>query len=282
VKVCSCAATAAAVMVLAAEVAAAPIPLGDGQQNVNLRGNELVVFTYRPKQCSKPSLLLVFHGMAGVPPYRNHARSIADRNCMIVVAPRFEPRTAAYQLGGIVRRGVVQAPEDWTINIVIDIANWARTATGIKDYYLISHSADGQFLSRVAAFLPTEARRIVIGNPSTHVLATLDVKAPYGLGGVYSGAEGEEQLRRYLAQPVTIFLGNSDIGEDDDDLNTGPDAMAQGKTRLERGLNTFNSAKKLAAARGWAFNWRLVRVPGADHSARTMFGSPQALAALRP
>ena len=236
-------ATAFAVVLLAAEVAAAPIPPGDGQQNVSLRGTELVVFTYRPKQCSKPSLLLVFHGMAGVPPYRDHARPIADRNCMIVVAPRFEPRTATYQLGGIVRRGVVQTPEDWTINIVIDIANWARAATGIKDYYLISHSAGGQFLSRVAAFLPTEARRIAIGNPSTHVLATLDVKAPYGLGGVYSGAEGEEQLRRYLAQPVTIFLGNSDIGEDDDDLNTGPDAMAQGKTRLERGLNAFTSAK---------------------------------------
>jgi hypothetical protein len=87
-------------------------------------------------------------------------------------------------------------------------------------------------------------------------------------------------LRRYLAQPVTIFLGNSDIGEHDDDLNTGPDAMAQGKTRLERAPNTFTSAKKLAAAHGWAFNWRLVRVPGVGHSARTMFSSPQALARI--
>jgi pimeloyl-ACP methyl ester carboxylesterase len=272
----SYAVSVSAIVLLVSEVAAAPIPLGAGQQNVNLRGTELVVFTYRPNPCPKPSLLLVFHGLGGVAAYRDHARSIADRNCMIVVVPQFEPRTATYQLGGIVRRGVVQAPEDWTINIVIDIANWARAATNIRDYYLISHSAGGQFLSRVAAFLPTEARRIVIANPSTHVLATLDVKAPY------SGAEREEQLRRYLAQPVTIFLGNSDISEDDDDLNTGPDAMAQGKTRLDRGLNAFNTARKLAAARGWTINWRLIRVLGAGHSAGTMFRSPQAVDALRP
>jgi hypothetical protein len=276
----SAAATAAFVL-LAAEVAAAPIPEGPGQQIVDLKGTKLVVFTYRPNRCPRPSLLLVLHGRGGVPSYRDHARPIADRNCMIVVAPRFEPRTATYQLGGIVMKGVVQDPRDWTINIVTEIASWAREATGIKDYYLISHSAGGQFLSRVAAFLPTEARRIVIANASTHVLATFDVKAPYGLGGVYSGAEGEKQLRRYLVQPVTIFLGESDIGEDDDDLNVGPDAMAQGKTRLERGLNAFNSAKELATARGWAFNWRLVRAPGIGHSARAMFRSPQALDALR-
>ena len=201
---------------------------------------------------------------------------------MVVVAPQFTTSTQIYQLGGMIRQGVVKDPQDWTINIVSRISDWARKETGITQYYLIGHSAGAQFLSRVAAFLPTEARRIVIANPSTHVLPTLDVKAPYGLGGIYPRATEEVQLRRYLEQPVTIYLGESDVGEDDDDLNVGPDAMAQGKTRFERGMKAFNDGRELAGSRGWTFNWRLVRAPGVGHSARAMFSAPAASEALRP
>ena len=89
-----------------------------------------------------------------------------------------------------------------------------------------------------------------------------DVDAPHGLGGVYAGSLAEMQLRSYLALPVTIFLGEEDTDEDQDSLNKTPQAMAQGKTRFERGQNVFKAGKELAANRGWAFNWRLVRAPG--------------------
>jgi len=39
------------------------------------------------------------------------------------------------------------------------------------------------------------------------VFASLAIVAPYGLGKVYSGTEGEAALRRYLEQPLTIYLG---------------------------------------------------------------------------
>jgi hypothetical protein len=58
--------------------------------------------------------------------------------------------------------------------------------------------------------------------------------------------------------------------------------MAQGATRLERGLNIYRQARTLAVAQRWAFNWRLVKLPGAGHNARQMFSSPQTLAALKP
>jgi hypothetical protein len=83
-----------------------------------------------------------------------------------------------------------------------------------------------------------------------------------------------------LEQPVTIFLGEDDIG--DKDLNETPAAMAQGKTRYERGLNVYREAGKIATDRGWRFNWRLVEIPGVGHSARRMFSSPLAREALRP
>ena len=99
-------------------------------------------------------------------------------------------------------------------------------------YSIIGHSAGGQFLSRLAAFVPTEAQRIVVTNPGTHVFASLQIKAPYGLGGVHSDTRAQAELRRYLAQPVTIFLGQADTG--DEELDERPDAQRQGTTRYER------------------------------------------------
>lgn len=148
------------------------------------------------------------------------------------------------------------------------------------EYALIGHSAGGQFLSRVAAFVPTGASRIVIANPSTWVFPTLQVPAPFGLGGIYPGAQAQAGLRRCLEQPITVLLGQADTGEEE--LDESPSAMAQGRTRYERGLNIFRQARMLSASRGWPLNWRLVEVPGAGHSAGKMFRSQQALSALQP
>jgi pimeloyl-ACP methyl ester carboxylesterase len=262
-----------------------PIPDGPGKQTVMLGEQPFVVFTYRPVGCREPSLLLLFHGNGGVPRYRGYARPLADKTCMIVIAPRFDKRRfsgARYQRGGMVANHALRPQGKWTINMVTGLADWAQKETGIRDYYILGHSAGGQFVSRIAAFLPTEAKRIVIANPSTHVMPNVDIGAPYGLGGVYSGEAAQDALRRYLAQPVTIYLGDADIDEDDPDLNKEREAMAQGKTRYERGLNTFEAGKQAAAAKGWAFNWRLVQAPGIGHSGAKMFAAPQATEALRP
>jgi hypothetical protein len=145
---------------------------------------------------------------------------------------------------------------------------------------MLGHSAGGQFLSRVAAFVPTEARRIVIANPSTYVFPDLTTPAPYAFGGVYSAGAGESELRRYLSLPLTIYLGQEDTG--DEDRSDTPEAVAQGATRYERGHNVYQAGRDLAQSRGWAFNWRLVELPGVGHSARKMFAAPQAVVALRP
>jgi pimeloyl-ACP methyl ester carboxylesterase len=186
-----------------------------------------------------------------------------------------------YQHGGIVHHGRVQDPKAWTGNFILALVERVRVLEGrpIK-YSLIGHSAGGQFLSRLAAFVPTEAQRIVLANPGTHVLASLQTKAPFGMSGVYPDAAAEGELERYLAQPVTIFLGQDDTGEDN--LNEGSEAMAQGATRYERGLNAFRTAQSLAQSRSWTFNWRLVELPGTGHSARKMFASKEASQALRP
>jgi hypothetical protein len=264
--------------------AAAQIPRGDGAQPVALGDLTLNVLTYRP-DCAASSLLLAFHGALRNPASaRTAARPLADRACFIVIAPEFDRETFpgdSYQRGGIVVGRRLQDQEQWTGAFVLDLVAWARRIEGrALDYTLIGHSAGGQFLGRVAAFVPTGARRIVIANPSTYVLPRLDVDAPYGLGGVYAPRTAESVLRRYLAAPVTIFLGREDTGERM--LAKGRDARAQGETRYDRGLNTFAMARQEARARGFAFNWRLVEVPGVGHNAGRMYSSPQALEAIRP
>jgi len=278
---------AALILLIAAPPAslrADPIPPGPAQQDVELGTIVLPVYTYRPANCSEPSVLLVFHGVSrNADGYRDHARSLGDRLCMVVVAPQFDAKrfpSWRYQRGGIVRDHIVQDPHEWTGQVVVSLIKWVRKEERISvPIFMIGHSAGAQFLSRLAAFVSTDARRIVIANPSTYVLPSLHVAAPFGFGGVYRNGD-EKPLRRYLATPVTIFLGDNDVG--DQERNDSPDAVAQGRTRLERGLNTFKAGQTLAQSRSWTFNWRLVEVPGVGHSATKMFSSPQAVDALAP
>jgi dienelactone hydrolase len=257
-----------------------------GQQSVGVNGTRITVFTYRPPGCSDPSLLLVFHGARrDAADFRDYARPLADQHCLLVVAPLFDRHAFPswrYQRGGIVdKKGVVQEPHDRTGQLVPGLVDWARKQEGRPlAYSLIAHSAGGQFLSRLAAFVPSEARRIVLANAGTYVFPSLTVDAPYGLGKVYSGADGEAQLRRYLEQPLTIYLGEDD--DKDDDSNNTPEARAQGRSRHQRGLNVFDAGQKLAQTRGWTFKWRLVQLPGVGHDAQKMFAARQAFDALSP
>jgi hypothetical protein len=238
------------------------------------------VHTYRPSNCTEPALLFVFHGNSrSAASYLDYARPLADRACLLVFAPLFDEErfpNSAYHRGGIVDDDGVLPREDWTVDIVADLVSWARRREGRPDapYYLFGHSAGGQFLSRVAAFAPPpDAERIVIANASTHVLASLDEPAPYGLGDVF-GPAATGQLRTYLALPVTIYLGTEDT--EDEDLTDTVEARRQGADRLERGRAAFALARETALRNGWTFGWRLVEASGVGHSARDMLGSERA------
>ena len=163
-----------------APVAAAPIMTG--RQVIDINGAPMVVFAYRPPECSDPALFMVFHGVArNARTYRDDARAIADRLCLLVVAPVFDKRAFPawrYQRGGIVKDAVVQDARDWTGRLVLNLVAWARGLEGRPlAYSLLGHSAGAQFLDRLAAFVPTEARRIVIANPGSYVSQPRDRRA---------------------------------------------------------------------------------------------------------
>lgn len=266
----------------AAAVAAAPAT-GAAEREVGVGRNAIRVFTYRPGGCRITGLLVVFHGLdRNANSYRDHAKPLADRLCLVVAAPLFDERrfpTWRYQRGGVADRGSVQPSGEWTVGLVAPLVATLRRDEGTNalPYYLIGHSAGAQFLSRVAAYTLDDGARTVIANPSTYVLPSLDVAAPYGFGRL---PDGERLLRAYLARPVTLLLGEEDVGEKN--LAESDEAVRQGPTRIERGRRTFAAARALAMAKGWTFGWRLLEVPGVGHSARSMFSSEQAIEALKP
>jgi pimeloyl-ACP methyl ester carboxylesterase len=146
-------------------------------------------------------------------------------------------------------------------------------------YYLVGHSAGGQFLVRLAAFLPGEAVRIVAGNPGSHLFPTREQDFGYGFGGLPPDLSNDEVIRRYLAAPLTFYLGTDDIYPRPS-FDDSPPAMKQGSDRLERGRACFAAAQQLARERGWTFNWRKVETPGIGHDAACMFAAKEAGDAL--
>jgi poly(3-hydroxybutyrate) depolymerase len=284
-------AAALAIAAAAASAAAGPLPEGEALRSITIDGETLDLNTYKPPGYSKGPVLLVLHGLgANAPGYRDYAIPLADAHGYLVIAPLFDRKRFPgwrYQTGGMVRnqRAVgdfeVRPESQWTGRLFLAIIDAVRAIEGEPKlpYSIIGHSAGGQALSRFAAFVPHEAGRIVIANPSTWLWPAREERFPYGYGGLPPALSDDAALQRYLAQPVIVMLGTADTRRDNN-LNLREEAERQGLNRLERGRNAYHAAQDLARERGWKFAWQLVEVPGVGHSARRMFGSAQALDAL--
>lgn len=275
----------------AAAALAQALPTGKSQRSLEIDGITIEIHVYKPVAYAGGPLLMSLHGLGrSAGSYRDYAMPLADRHGLLVVAPLFDrERFPAwrYQGGGLVRdqKAVgefrVEPEEKWTGRLLQDIVDAVRTAEGRPDlpYYLMGHSAGGQALSRITAFAPGAPRRTIIANPSTYLWPTRSERFPFGFGGLPEPLANDEIIRRYLAQPITVLLGTAD-DKRDARLNVQAGAERQGPNRYQRGLNTFRRAQQVARDRGWEFNWRLVEVPGAAHSAQRMYSAPETDAAL--
>jgi pimeloyl-ACP methyl ester carboxylesterase len=265
---------------------AAPLPKGPGKIECPNDAEPITLFTYKPPTYKDGPLLVVCHGVArNAEDYRNYAITLAERFRAIVVAPMFDTQrfpSLRYQRGGLVGTdGKAQPPERWTYAIIPKIVAHVRAEENqpALPYYLIGHSAGGQFLVRLAAFMPGDAVRIVAANPGSHLFPTRDQDFGYGFGGLPNGLSSDDVIRRYLAAPLTIYLGTDDIYPRPSFDDSQP-AMRQGANRLERGRACFAAAERLAKERGWTFNWRKVETPGIGHEAAFMFAAKEADDAL--
>lgn len=263
----------------------AAIPQGKAVVDVQFDDVTLKLFTYKPKDFSDGPMIMVFHGvLRNADEYRDDSIEMGDRFKSLIVAPLFDSDTfpkPKYQFGGIVRDGKATPRSEWTGEYINRIAKEVRLCEKRPQlpYYLIGHSGGGQFLVRVAAFVPTDARRIVAANPGTHTFPNTTSPFPFGFGGLPAELQTDEQLKAYVGQPLTIYLGTNDI-ERDEYLDVTEAADAQGMNRFERGQNAYSAAKKLAADRQWPFGWKLVIADNVEHDHTKMFNHPRCAEAL--
>ncbi len=262
------------------------IPTGEGRGEWQVGSTKLEVFTYKPAGYKDGPLVIVFHGvLRNADTYRDSARKLGDTLGAVIVSPKFDDKrfpTAKYQFGGLLTPSREAAPpEEWTWALIPKLADKVRQLEGRPDmpYYLIGHSGGGQFLVRLAGFQATDAKRIVAANPGSHLWPTEELTFPYGYGGLPASLRSDEVLRRYLAQPLTIYLGTGDIIADQY-FDKSERAMKQGASRYERGKTAFRKAEALAKSRGWPFHWRLVEADGIPHDGKRMFEHPQCLKAI--
>lgn len=263
----------------------ADLPAGTGEEKVTLRGKEITVYTYKPETYKDGPLVLVFHGTnRNASEYRDWAKVIGDRTGGIVAAPLFDSKRfpqSAYQMGGMIRAKEPLPKEDWTWSLVPKLADALREKAGrpFMPYYLIGHSAGGQFLDRLAGFVQTEAVRIVASNPGSLLWPGEDMPFPYGFGELPQDLGGDTGLKRYLAQPLTLYLGTGDVIQDAN-FPKGKFPNLQGDSRYARGKAAFAKAEKLAKDKGWPFNWKKVEAPDVGHNSEKMFQHDRCLEAL--
>ncbi|MFC1662160.1 hypothetical protein ACFL3S_12045 [Gemmatimonadota bacterium] len=267
-----------------AVVSADPFPVGKGVVEVDLRGTALKLHYYKPANYEGERFILLFHGASrAAEGYRDGASSMGDTFEALVVVPEFDLErfpNRLYQFGGVFREdSTFASAEERTYAYVPELVEYIRSREGDPrlPHLILGFSAGGQFVSRMAAFLDTDAERIVVISPGSCMFPTRDLRFGLGFGGLPEEFSSDERIQRYLAQPITIYIGTNDT--EMAQLPTG-DAYAQGVHRYSRNIRWFNEAMDLAHTRGWQFNWRLVIADGPGHSPPDMFDHPQTENAL--
>jgi len=261
-----------------------PFPVGKGLVEAYFDGTPLNLHSYKPADYAGEGFILLFHGASRTAAaYRDNAAGIADASGFLVVVPEFDLErfpNRLYQFGGVFREdGSVADGEERTYAYVPKLVDYIRVREGNAgmSYLLVGFSAGGQFVGRMAALLDTDAERIVAMASGSCMFPTRDMRFGLGFGGLPDELSNDERIRRYLAQPITVYVGTADTQEAQ--LPTG-DAYAQGVHRYSRNIRWFNEAMDLARERGWEFNWRLVIADGPGHSPRDVFDHPQTENAL--
>jgi pimeloyl-ACP methyl ester carboxylesterase len=269
-------------------VLAPAIPLVEGRSKfeVEFAGSKLDIFTYKPQNWKGERMLFVIHGvLRNAEAYRDDAIGMGDRFDALVVAPlfdeeRFPPRK--FQRGGIQNEdGSAANPEEWTYAFIPRIATAIRQRESKRDLklWIIGHSAGAQFTMRMSAFQAAGVERFVAANPGTDLFPNRKWEFGGGFRGLPESLSNDAQLQRYLAAPLTLYLGTAD-NYNEGDLDTSPESMLQGEGRLQRGHAAFAAGKELADEHRWRFAWRLVEAKDIDHNHEKMFAHEQCERAL--
>lgn len=269
---------------LGAQSTGGAFPAGKSVVEAEINGTALQLFAYRPASYSGEGFILLLHGASrAAEAYRDNAVGMAEKHKRIVVVPLFDLKRFPewrYQFGGVYRADSSFAtPDDRTYAFIPKLAAYIREREGNASlpWILAGFSAGGQFVSRMAAFIDLDAERLVAMASGSTMFPTRAMDFGLGFGKLPDDLSNDDRIRRYLALPMTVYIGTGDV--EMAQLPQG-DAYAQGVHRYSRNIRWFNEAMDLAHKRQWPFNWRLVIADGPGHSPKDMFEHPQVTNAL--
>lgn len=233
------------------------------------------VHYYCPRRANKSSaVVFALHGFDRAASYfRDCWVEQAERFDLIVIVPEFDatsfPDAAHYNYGNVRASekdgSAFKAQEFWTFFIVDRLFDELRDMlrSDRTSFSLFGHSAGAQFAHRYLAL--AGCRRVdlaVCANAGWYMLPDRGLPYPAGAGGLVFS---DDDLRRYLASPLVLLLGEADSDETVADLPTNPEAMAQGPNRLSRGRFYYSKCKDIAQRLNTKLAWQLVVAKGVGH-----------------
>ncbi|MCC7250265.1 hydrolase [Hyphomicrobium sp.] len=269
------------------------MPVGHGAFEVaNVPRGPVTVYTYRPSSASSQSpIWVVMPGMRRDAhrhlafDYYDTWRPLADRYGAILLVPEFTaekwPGPWTYNMGNVMSQRL--QPKPWMQTAFHVVEQAFRTAAASlgstrRKFSMFGHGAGSQFIQRYV--LHSGCRmidRAVAANPGWYMLPDSEYQYPYGLR---DAPIASRTLRAAFACDFTLLLGGSDVNYAG--LRSDPDAIAQGRTRYERGHFYFERSRRVSARMGARFDWRLAEVPGVGHEADRMAPAGAAILAGQP
>lgn len=268
----------------------AGIPVGAGEFLVEAPRGPVSVYTYRPAAVTSDSpIWVVMHGVRREA-YRHIAfdyydvwERLADEHGALLLVPEFTaekwPSFWNYTLGNVRTPSLQLIPWDHTSFYIVEQAfrkAAALTGSSQRKFDIFGHGAGAQFVQRYV--LHTGGRlisRAVAANPGWYLLPDDEFAFPFGLRGAPIPAQ---TLRNAFACDFVLLLGQSDVNYGGG-LRNDPEAVAQGKTRYERGHFYLKRASAAASRLNARLRWRVKEVPGVGHEFERMSPAGAALLA---
>lgn len=251
-----------------------------------LANRPLKVWYFTPHDNPKDApILFVMHGVdRNGQTYRNNWVNLARQHNVLLIVPEFStahyPGSRMYNQGNMFTSGGTPIPEEeWSFSVIEPLFDHVVSEIGGNQtqYHIFGHSAGSQFVSRFLTFKSDlRVNRAICANAGTYTLLDREIGFPYGLSNT---GLTDEQIDRVLSRDVVILLGEADTVVDSN-LDTSPQANAQGPHRFARGQFFYNHLQEVAAGRNLPLAWQLATVPGVGHSNRLI--APAAMALLTP
>lgn len=236
-------------------------------------GGELTVEYIVPSAATPdtPVLIVVPGARRNADSYRDQWLSLAQQHTFIVLAIGCSLQVCEdeyqYNLGGVVTPLGGPRPESvqfYSVPEKIFADFTQRFGSNQTTFALYGHSAGGGFVHTYMLAKPNApVSRAVAANPAFFTFP--DESAPYPFGLANSPYQAAD-IDTWLTQPLTIILGDQDLGPRTKAISNSPAANAQGRSVYTRGLAFYAFAMNTAIERNIQHHWQLEVVRGVGHN----------------